>query len=323
MRVLDRNAEISTRYGGAFVQSIDGIEGARPRRAPLRLVLLCERALGAGGRGRVLAARRRGDLVGLPRLVGVGAGVGAWSAPGHSPSPAATKASRHPTAVACPAAARPAPWYGGAWARAGAALAPAGRRGRDPRAGRALARGFARTRTAAADRGRGPGRAASTPSSCAAGGGLELVGLDESGDPARRLRRGAGLVAATRQRRRAAGLGRDRDESRRSAGRAAAARRGGAARPITRWPSEGGAEIPLPVGAGDEMRSPFAYTPRARARSRRPRRAPPSPTSGRWSPSPSSTRARWCWSRSGPRPPLPGRLPAPARAVRAGAARWA
>ena len=27
MRVLDRNAEISTRYGGGFVQSIEGLEG--------------------------------------------------------------------------------------------------------------------------------------------------------------------------------------------------------------------------------------------------------------------------------------------------------
>lgn len=31
MRLLDRNADISTRYGGGFVQSIDGVEGSARR----------------------------------------------------------------------------------------------------------------------------------------------------------------------------------------------------------------------------------------------------------------------------------------------------
>ena len=39
------------------------------RRPPLRLVLLRQRHRGLGRRGRLPAARRRGDLVGLPRLV--------------------------------------------------------------------------------------------------------------------------------------------------------------------------------------------------------------------------------------------------------------
>ena len=29
MRVLERSARVSTRYGGGFVQSIDGVEGKR------------------------------------------------------------------------------------------------------------------------------------------------------------------------------------------------------------------------------------------------------------------------------------------------------
>ncbi len=32
MRVLERSAEVSTRYGGGFVQSIDGVEGEAARR---------------------------------------------------------------------------------------------------------------------------------------------------------------------------------------------------------------------------------------------------------------------------------------------------
>src|SRR4051812_35620099 len=34
MRVLDRNAEISTRYGGGFVQSIEGLEGEQGDGGP-------------------------------------------------------------------------------------------------------------------------------------------------------------------------------------------------------------------------------------------------------------------------------------------------
>ena len=34
MRVLERSADISTRYGGGFVQSIDGVEGEASAVAP-------------------------------------------------------------------------------------------------------------------------------------------------------------------------------------------------------------------------------------------------------------------------------------------------
>jgi hypothetical protein len=63
MRLLQRNADVETRYGGGFVQSIDGIAGGRrggrpldwffyrngvlPRRAPRRSP--CRRATGSGG----------------------------------------------------------------------------------------------------------------------------------------------------------------------------------------------------------------------------------------------------------------------------------
>ena len=70
MRVLEGNAEISTRYGGGFVQSIDGVEEAERGGRSLRLVLLRRRGRVADRRRRLLAAGRRADLVGLPRLVG-------------------------------------------------------------------------------------------------------------------------------------------------------------------------------------------------------------------------------------------------------------
>ena len=53
------------------------------------------------------------------------------------------------------------------------------------------------------------------------------------------------------------------------------------------------------AAAGGAMRVAVRLPAAAAGRCRRPRRAPPSPTSARWSSSPSSTRARWCWSRPG------------------------
>ena len=43
LRMLDSEADITTRYGGGFVQSIEGLEGAAGGQRPLRLVLLRQR----------------------------------------------------------------------------------------------------------------------------------------------------------------------------------------------------------------------------------------------------------------------------------------
>ena len=51
MRLLQRNAKVTTRFGGGFVQSIDGLAGGRDGGAPGRLVLLRQRHRGAQGRG--------------------------------------------------------------------------------------------------------------------------------------------------------------------------------------------------------------------------------------------------------------------------------
>ena len=68
MRLLQRSFEVETRYGGGFVQSIDGVGGGRERRPPGRLVLLRQRHRGGQRRRRAAASRRRPHLVGPPRL---------------------------------------------------------------------------------------------------------------------------------------------------------------------------------------------------------------------------------------------------------------
>ena len=71
MQLLMRNATVTTRYGGGFVQSINGLGRRRHRRASDRLVLLRQRRrrrpMGAAATN---AQPRRPRLVGPPRLVG-------------------------------------------------------------------------------------------------------------------------------------------------------------------------------------------------------------------------------------------------------------
>ena len=73
MRALASEADVETRYGGRYVQSVNGIEGSLRRAA--RLVLVRERLRGRPQRRRVQAARRRRRLVGLPRVAAGGRGA--------------------------------------------------------------------------------------------------------------------------------------------------------------------------------------------------------------------------------------------------------
>ena len=76
MRVLERNADIETRYGGGFVQAIDGLEAEEGGDGgPSDWFFYVNGVESTVGRGRLLAARRRGDLVGLPPLGGGDAGA--------------------------------------------------------------------------------------------------------------------------------------------------------------------------------------------------------------------------------------------------------
>ena len=71
MRALASKADVETRYGGRYVQSVNGIEG-EPRR-PARLVLVRQRLRGRPQRRLVPAARRRRRVARLP-LLGAGRG---------------------------------------------------------------------------------------------------------------------------------------------------------------------------------------------------------------------------------------------------------
>ena len=91
MRVLERNAEISTRYGGGFVQSIDGLEAEASADGPLDWFFYVngvESTVGAadyplhGGEAIWWDYRDWAAAMRVPP----------WSAPGRSPSPAATTA---------------------------------------------------------------------------------------------------------------------------------------------------------------------------------------------------------------------------------------
>ena len=68
MRMLQRDFDVQTRYGGGFVQSINGIAGGRASGRAGRLVLLRQRRPGRRRRRRPQARRRRPGLVGPPRL---------------------------------------------------------------------------------------------------------------------------------------------------------------------------------------------------------------------------------------------------------------
>ena len=85
IRLLDREADITTRYGGGFVQSIDG-PSRRARRRPLaRLVLLRQRdRVAASARADVPSAAATGSggtTATGPRRCSVPAVVGSWPEP--------------------------------------------------------------------------------------------------------------------------------------------------------------------------------------------------------------------------------------------------
>jgi hypothetical protein len=192
MRVLERGADITTRYGGGFVKSIDGLEGE-----------------GAGGRdwffyvnglwspvGAADYPLRGGESVWWDYRdwsVGerVAAAVGAWPQPFRG----GYEGARHRTAVVCRVAGPACATVSERLRDAGASLAG----GDDPGdAIRVLVGPWARL---ADDRDaelleKGV-RVSGVFAEFAAGGAL--VGLDERGGPVRRFGRDAGLVAALRR----------------------------------------------------------------------------------------------------------------------------
>lgn len=196
MRVLDRNAEIATSYGGRFVTAIDGVsEATRGGRRYdwFFFVNGVESSVGAadfalqGGEAIWWDYRDWSGALYVPAV------VGSW------PQPFADgyEGERHPAAVECSGA-------GAACGVVRARLAVAGiepARGVPDDAIRVLVGPWARLRDdpAAAQLERGPQASGVFAKFTPVGAGFALLGLSQDGEVARRFGPRAGLVAATRR----------------------------------------------------------------------------------------------------------------------------
>ncbi len=246
MRVLDRNAEISTGYSGAFVQSIDGLAGARHGGRPYDWFFYVNGLWSPVGAAEY--PLRGGEAIwwdyrDWSASERVSALVGSWP----QPFAGGYEGSRHPTSVECRGAGTACAVVRRRLNWAGASLAPVGTGG----AIRVLVGSWQRIRgdAVAAEVESGPQASGVYADFVRGRDGFALVALDEGGEPARRLGHDAGLVATTRN-----GdapplwivAGAD------AAGTLAAARLLDVAALRDRFAvaSEGGEEIPLPLGSG-------------------------------------------------------------------------
>ncbi len=258
MRLLDREAEISTRYGGGFVQSIDGLSEATRdghRFDWFFYVNGVESPVGAadyplGGGDAVWWDYR--DWSAAEHVPAV---VGSWPQPFRD----GYEGKRRPVAVECLGGGPACSEVGARLKAAGASLASgsAGGAAATASAGggalRVLVGPWAEVRAdpAAAQLEAGPQASGVFAGFVRSGAsGYRLEGLDEGGGEARAFGPGAGLVAATR-RYEAPPVWLVTGATAR--GVAAAARLLDATDLHGRYAAavEGGRETPLPIGAGD------------------------------------------------------------------------
>jgi hypothetical protein len=196
MRVLEGSASISTRYGGGYVQSIDGVEEAERGGRPYDWFFYVdgvESPIGAADYALKGSERIWWDYRDWSATNHVPAVVGSWPAPFAD----GYEGERHPVTLACEGG-------GGACGRVRAALAGAGvevAAGSPAGAIRVLVGPWARLRSdpAAALIEAGPAESGVYADFARRGGDYELTGLDPAGEPARRFGPAAGLVAATRR----------------------------------------------------------------------------------------------------------------------------
>lgn len=194
MRLLDRHADVSTRYGGGFVQSIDGTsEDVRDGRRYdwFFYVNGVESPIGAADftlRGGESVWWDYRDWSAASRVPAV---VGAWPQPFSS----GYEGHDHPTSVECKGRASACRAVRRRLRAAGARFTDAGD------AIRVLVGPWARLRKdpAAAQLERGPQESGVFADFAPRPGGWRLRGLAESGRPARLFGPEAGLVAATRR----------------------------------------------------------------------------------------------------------------------------
>lgn len=196
MRVLDRNAEISTRYGGGFVSAIDGVEAERAGGRSWDWFFYVdgvESPVGAadfalhGGEAIWWDYR---DWSAASRVPAV---VGSWPRPLHG----GFEGEEHPVALECRGGGAACAVARGKLAGAGVALAS----GSPDDAIRILVGPWERLRDdpAAAQLEEGPQASGVFARFARSGSTFRLQGLDEAGRPAHDLGPDAGLVAATRR----------------------------------------------------------------------------------------------------------------------------
>jgi hypothetical protein len=195
MRVLDREAKISTRYSGGFVQTIDGLEADERFGHSFDWFFYVngiESPVGAadfalhGGEAIWWDYRNWSAAEWVPAV------VGSWP----HPLLGGYEGESHPVALECR----------GAGAACGAVRRRLGAAGIELSAGssdaiRVLVGPWARLRDdpAAAQLEQGPQVSGVFADFTRHAGGYRLRGLDESGEPVRSFGPGAGLVAATRR----------------------------------------------------------------------------------------------------------------------------
>jgi hypothetical protein len=196
MRALEGATAISTRYGGGYVQSIDGVEGGRRDGRPFDWFFYVdgvESPIGAADYALKGGERIWWDYRDWAATNHVPAVVGSWPAP----FVGGYEGRRHSVAVECEGG-------GGACARVRQALASAGvsvAGGLPAGAIRVLVGPWARLRgdPAAALIEAGPQESGVFADFRQEGGAYALLGLGPDGKLARDLGPGAGLVAATRR----------------------------------------------------------------------------------------------------------------------------
>jgi hypothetical protein len=196
MRLLEGNAEISTRYGGGFVQSIDGVEATHRGGSPYDWFFYVdgvESPIGAADYALKGDERIWWDYRDWAATNHVPAVVGSWPAP----FAGGYEGKRHPVAVECEGG-------GGACAKVREALEAEGvtiAAGAPAGGIRVLVGPWARLRSdpAAALIEAGPAESGVFANFARRGGVDELQGLDPEGKVALSFGSGAGLVAATRR----------------------------------------------------------------------------------------------------------------------------
>jgi hypothetical protein len=196
MRVLERNADISTRYGGGFVQSIDGLEAEERFDRSFDWFFYVdgvESTVGAADYPLHGGEAIWWDYRDWTAAMRVPAVVGSWPEPfvhGYD-------GQQRPVAVECLGGGQACAAVRAALEGAGASVASGSPRD----AIRVLVGPWARVRedAAAAQIEDGPQTSGVFAELERRGGGFRLEGLGVDGKPARAFGPGAGLVAATRR----------------------------------------------------------------------------------------------------------------------------